>query len=177
MLDFLDKWQDTHSREFHDIASEWQMIDDYKKSWEAAPYPPTFVTVDAVVTNAAHVLLVTRGAAPGRGLLALPGGFLDPGEKIKDAALRELKEETGIKVPVPVLRGSIVNSGVFDDPNRSARGRTITHAFHIKLDEPDLPAVKGGSDAARARWVPLGNLRRDQLFEDHYDIIETLVGL
>lgn len=177
MLAFLDMWQDTHAREFHDIASEWKFVNDYKKSWGNAPYPPTFVTVDAVVTNAGHVLLVTRDAAPGRGLFALPGGFVNPGEKLKDGMLRELKEETQIKVPSAVLRGSIVNSAVFDDPQRSSRGRTITHAYHIKLDEHEMPKIRGGDDAARARWVPLGNLRRDQLFEDHYDIIETLVGI
>jgi bifunctional NMN adenylyltransferase/nudix hydrolase len=81
------------------------MIEKYKESWKAAPFPPTFVTVDAVVVQSGHVLLVKRKAMPGAGLWALPGGFLNQEETLLDGAIRELKEETKIKVPVPVLKG------------------------------------------------------------------------
>ena len=163
---------------FAQIAEEWAFVRQYRKGWEAAPYAPTFVTVDAVVVQAGHILLIERKARPGKGQWALPGGFLDPHEKLRDAVIRELREETRIKVPAPVLAGSIVKEQVFDDPYRSARGRTITHAFLIELkpDANGLPKVKGGDDAQHAFWVALGDLDPERLFEDHFQIIKTLIG-
>lgn len=161
-----------------ELRDEQAFVAKYRKAWAAAPYEPSFVTVDAVVVQSGHVLLVERKARPGKGLLALPGGFVDPHERIRDACLRELKEETRIKVPVPVLRGSIKRADVFDEPYRSARGRTITHAFYIELEpSSELPKVKGGDDARAAQWVPLGELDPMQMFEDHYFIIQAMVGL
>jgi bifunctional NMN adenylyltransferase/nudix hydrolase len=162
---------------WNDLVGEFAFVEKYKEPYKALPYPPVFVTVDAVVVQSGHVLLVERRARPGKGLLALPGGFLNAGEKIADAVVRELREETKIKVPEPVLRGSLVESRVFDDPHRSARGRTITHAFYFKLkDDVALPKVKGGDDATKAFFMPIGELRRDQLFEDHFGIISAMVA-
>lgn len=172
---YLDQFKSSES--YQQIAEEWQFIQRYKQGWDRAPYPPTFVTVDAVVVQSGHILLVERKASPGKGLLALPGGFLDDNEKLKDAVVRELKEETRIKVPVPVLAGSIVKEQVFDDPHRSSRGRTITHAFLIELkpEVKGLPKVKGGDDAKHAFWIPLGNLDSEKLFEDHFHIINAML--
>jgi len=162
---------------FDQLCSEYQFIKKYKSGWDVAPYQPTFVTVDAVVIQSGHILLVERKARPGKGLLALPGGFLDPGEKLKDACIRELREETKLKVPLPVLYGSIKHNDVFDDPYRSMRGRTITHAFYIELKpNHELPKVKGGDDAKRAFWMPLAELNPEQMFEDHYFIIQKMIG-
>ncbi|MFV8781506.1 bifunctional nicotinamide-nucleotide adenylyltransferase/Nudix hydroxylase [Microbulbifer sp. SA54] len=159
------------------MREEMAFIKRYKSSWAAAPYPPTHVTVDAVVVQSGHVLLVERKAFPGKGLWALPGGFVDPSEKLVDACLRELREETRLKVPAPVLKGSIKRQGVFDEPHRSARGRTITHAYYIELEpSQQLPKVKGGDDARHARWLPLASLNPQELFEDHYYIIQNLIG-
>lgn len=159
------------------IVSEWSWVEAYRKSWDKSPFPPVFVTVDAVVTNAAHVLLVTRRDNPGKGLLALPGGYLKEGKTLKQTMLEELDEETNIKVPIAVLRGSIKARRTFDDPGRSLRGRSITEAFHIALDEKTLPKVKGGDDAEHAQWVPLHEVKRSEMFEDHYHIIDAMVGL
>lgn len=159
------------------MREEMAFINRYKASWAAAPYTPTHVTVDAVVVQSGHVLLVERRAFPGRGLWALPGGFVDPDEKLVDACLRELREETRLKVPAPVLRGSIKRRDVFDEPHRSARGRTITHAYYLELEpSKQLPRVKGGDDARHARWVPLASLDPQEMFEDHYYIIQSLLG-
>jgi bifunctional NMN adenylyltransferase/nudix hydrolase len=135
------------------------------------------VTVDAIVVQSGHVLLVKRGAMPGKGLWAMPGGFINHDERINDAVIRELREETGIKIPDKVLKGCIVEKDVFDDPNRSSRGRTITHAFLIHLS-PDisLPKVKGGDDAAKAKWVPISNLKQEDFFEDHYHVLQNMIG-
>ena len=163
---------------YADVKGEHDFIAKYRQAWSAAPYPPTFVTVDAVIVQSGHVLMVERKARPGKGLMALPGGFVDHNEKLVDACLRELREETRLKVPVPVLKGSIKAQEVFDDPHRSARGRTITHAFYIEL-EPNkaLPKVKGSDDAKHAMWVPLADLDPTKIFEDHYFIVQKMTGL
>jgi len=159
------------------IRDEYEFVLKYKASWAAAPYAPTFVTVDAIVVQSGHVLLVRRGAMPGKGQWVLPGGFINQNERIRDAVIRELREETQIKVPDPVLRGSIVAQDVFDDPNRSSRGRTITHAFLIKLrDDTSLPKVKGSDDADKAKWVAVSDLKPEDFFEDHWHIIQNMIA-
>ena len=166
-----------HTEAARDVLEEHRATESYKAAWAEAPYPPIFVTVDAVVVQAGHVLLVRRGGHPGRGQLALPGGFLDPDERIADAMIRELREETRIGVPAPVLRGSIRRSRVFDDPHRSSRGRTVSHGYLVELSgEPGaLAKVRGGDDAAHAGWHPLASIDPAEMFEDHYHIIQTLL--
>lgn len=160
------------------VIDEYKFIQSYKKQWEVAPYPVTFNTVDAVVVQSGHVLMVTRGAQPGKGLLALPGGFINQYETIEDAAIRELKEETCIDMPQRALKGRITKSHVFDSPYRSQRGRTITHAFYFELDSAmKLPKIKGADDAANAFWIPLNVLNRSYIFEDHADIIEFFTSV
>lgn len=159
------------------LVAEYNMVKAYKKAWEAAPYPPTFMTTDAVVVQSGHILLVKRGDMPGKGLLALPGGFLNQEETMLDGCIRELKEETKIKVPVPVLKGSIKASKTFDAPNRSVRGRTITQAFFIDLGTGELPKVKGSDDAEKAMWVPFKDVKQELMFEDHFHIIDTFISI
>jgi bifunctional NMN adenylyltransferase/nudix hydrolase len=163
---------------FGQLAAEYRFIESYRGSWAAAPYPPTFVTTDAVIVHSGHVLLVRRRAEPGRGLWALPGGFVRQHETVLAACLRELREETRLKLPVPVLRGSIRGERVFDHPERSLRGRTITHAFFFEFQAGELPAVKGGDDADKARWVALADALEmgPMLFEDHLHILEYFLG-
>jgi bifunctional NMN adenylyltransferase/nudix hydrolase len=166
------------SPHFEPLAREFEFIRDYRSQFAGLKYPPTFVTVDAVVVQSGHVLLVQRDQAPGAGLWALPGGFVEQGELLIDACLRELREETRLKVPAPVLRGSIKASRAFDHPMRSLRGRTITHAYLITLPDGPLHEVKGGSDARGARFVPLSVAEQmgEQMFEDHSDILEYFMG-
>lgn len=177
VLAFLDNFSKTH--EYATLVEEQEYIRRYHEIWEAAPYPPTFVTTDAIVVQSGHVLLVKRRTAPGKGLWALPGGFLNQNERLEDGVIRELREETKLKVPVPVLKGSIRHFEVFDAPNRSLRGRTITNAFLFDLeDQTSLPKVKGADDAEEARWFPLNivDAMGSILFEDHKSIIQTMVA-
>jgi bifunctional NMN adenylyltransferase/nudix hydrolase len=160
------------------LRYEYKLIKEYQKSWEVAPFAPTFHTTDAVVVQSGHILLVKRKAAPGMGLWALPGGFLNQEEKLVDGCLRELKEETKIKVPLPVLRGSIKDHHVFDHPHRSTRGRTITTAYYIDLGFDDkLPKVTGADDAEKAKWVPFNEVDRTKMFEDHFFIIDYFLNI
>jgi len=172
---FLDEFVDT--QEYRDICAEYEFVRKYRASWDAAPYPVNLVCVDACVIKSGHVLLVERGALPGKGQLALPGGYLNVTERAVDGMIRELREETRLKVPEAVLRGSITRHEVFDDPNRSARGRVMTIGYLVDLGTGALDKVRGSDDAAHASWVPLADLRRDNMFEDHYSIIEYLVGM
>jgi bifunctional NMN adenylyltransferase/nudix hydrolase len=93
--------------------------------------------------------------------------------------VRELEEETKIKVPPNVLRGSIAKEKRYDHPGRSLRGRTITTAFHFDLHDKSMPRVRGSDDAAQAKWVPLSEFIQMQavMYEDHYHIITDLLGL
>ncbi len=168
----------TYRDEYFSIMREREFIETYRKQFEHLAYPPIFVTVDAVVLCAGHILLVKRKSEPGKGLWALPGGFLNAytDKSVKAAMIRELKEETKIKVPEPVLIGSITDKEVFDAVDRSARGRTITHAFKIELQAGPLPKIKGSDDAEKAMWVPLSEVKSNDMFEDHFDVINYFVG-
>lgn len=172
----LEGWKGTP--DYEQIIREREFVENYKKQYASLPYAPIFVTVDAVVICSGHVLMVKRRAEPGKGLWAMPGGFLNAStdRSVQDAMIRELREETGIKVPAPVLIGSIVRSKVFDAIDRSARGRTITHCFRIDLPNGDLPKVKGSDDAEKAQFIPLAELDSSNMFEDHWEIITAMLG-
>lgn len=171
------------TEEYSRLVREYEMVKKYKESWGNSPYPPVFVTVDAVVKKSGHILLVRRKAAPGEGLLALPGGFVNQNERLKDAAIRELIEETNIDLPPGLLANSISDSSVFDHPGRSLRGRTITHAFFFDLDKADrksgLPKVKGGDDASDAMWIPISKAieKATETYEDHLSIWRSFIGV
>lgn len=175
-FDFLNTFKETP--EYEQIIREREFVETYKKQYASLPYPPIFSTADAVVIQSGHVLMIRRRAEPGRGLWALPGGYVNANtdKSVEDAAIRELREETMIKVPGPVLRGSIVGSRVFDAIDRSPRGRIITHCFKIVLPDGELPKVKGSDDAEKARWVPIAEVNSEECFEDHYDMVMWAVG-
>jgi bifunctional NMN adenylyltransferase/nudix hydrolase len=172
---YLEAWKKTEQFEW--TLDEHLFYERYKEMHKFAnpdlPYRPMFVTTDAVVVQSGHVLVVRRRTSPGKGLLALPGGFLGGFDGIEDSMLRELKEETKIQIPKDVLRGNIVSQRVFDHPDRSLRGRTITHGFCIHLRDGELAQVEGADDADKAFWIPLADLyeHEDKFFEDHVHII------
>lgn len=173
----LEAWMATPK--FAALAEEYRQVAKDKAAWSCAPYPPIFSTVDAVVTAAGHVLLVKRGGFPGKGQWALPGGFVEPRERLLKSALRELHEETQLAVDEAELVATLRGVKVFDHPERSQRGRTITHAHYFALSRHDLPQVEGGDDAAQARWVPIAELTEmeEACFEDHFHILDTFLHL
>jgi bifunctional NMN adenylyltransferase/nudix hydrolase len=161
------------------LRSQWAMLCAYRQAWAAAPYPPVFSTVDAVLCCAGHVLLIQRGQDPGKGLWALPGGFLEARETVYQSAVRELEEETGLRLLPDTLRQALRAVAVFDHPDRSQRGRTISHAHHFDLGERELPDVQGSDDASAARWVPIGELAamEEEFFDDHFHMLDHFLGL
>lgn len=169
--DFLMRFRKTP--EYAELCEEYEYLRDYRAAWNNAPFPPVFVTADAVITRSGHVLLVRRAGLPGRGRLAMPGGFLEQHETLLECAVREAHEETGLSEATHLTK-QLHAQAVFDYPDRSQRGRTVTHAFHFDLGIGQLPTLRAASDAAEAFWMPLSEaLNRPELFfEDHHAIIE-----
>lgn len=163
---------------FEDIRDEYAKVEQEKARWGKTPYPLQHVTADAVVRCNGKVLLIRRKGIPGKGLLALPGGFVDPRERAEAASLRELAEETNISLQSEYLKSCIKDKELFDHPDRSSRGRTFSMAYFYDLEMKDCPDVQAGDDAGEAMWVPVSSLeaRRVEMFEDHFEILERFVG-
>jgi len=161
------------------LVEEWRVLRAYQRAWSAAPYAPVLVTVDALLKCRGHVLLVRRKDAPGKGLYAVPGGFIEQRETVYQSALRELREETSVGLLELNLRHALKAVNVFDHPDRSQRGRTITHAHFFDLGDIDLPEVHAGDDAAEALWVPIDQLvgMEDRFLDDHFHMLDHFLGL
>lgn len=159
------------------LCDEYIKISEYKERWKGTPHPVTFVTVDALVLRGEQMLVVKRKFVPGKGLYALPGGFLRQNETIEDGIVRELREETRIAVPKPVLVRAIKQVRVFDYPGRDPRGRVITHCGIIDLGPGPLIYVKGDDDAERAAWLPCREVLENprNFYADHAQIIYQLL--
>ena len=119
------------------------------------------LTVDAILLKGDEVLLIRRGREPFKGHWAIPGGFVDVGERTDDAARRELVEETG-------LRGDIVDLlGVYSDPSRDPRGHTVSVVYVMKVG--GIVHTDDLDDADEARWFPFAAL--PELAFDHAQIL------
>jgi bifunctional NMN adenylyltransferase/nudix hydrolase len=190
VIEFMQKFIETDAYEW--LREENQFYADYKASWRNSPYPPFICCVDAVVVQSGHVLLVERAKHPGKGLLALPGGHVNPDEKFEAAVVRELKEETRIsndapgmkpgtwqsEIPPAILNSYVANRRLFDDPHRSERGRVVTQATLFRLpDSKTLYKVRGDDDAAHAQWYKLGDVKPERMFEDHAAILSVMAGV
>ena len=164
---------------YAEMVAEQRSNEAETAKWAGAPYEPIFTTVDCVVRAAGHVLLVTRGHRPGKGLWALPGGFLDPRERLLTSAVRELHEETAIGVPFATFKRRLKDVLVFDHPDRAMRARTVTHVHYFELQDERLPEVRGSDDAAHAAWVPIAELAsmEERFFEDHFHILDYYFSL
>jgi 8-oxo-dGTP diphosphatase len=115
-----------------------------------------------------HVLLIERGKAPFRGQSALPGGFLRADEDLREAAERELSEETGLDGGALHLE----QLATYGAPDRDPRSRVVSVAYLAIA--PDLPIPTAGSDARSARWATVDEVRGTLAF-DHDDILDDAV--
>lgn len=165
---------------FQDLKEEYKFYQNEKVLFKDYPFPETlkFMTSDAVVVCEGNILLIQRKIAPGKNCWAIPGGFVNQNETFQNSAIRELQEETGLKIPEKVIKGSIKNSKVFDSPKRSLGIPRVTTAFYIEI-KPDvkngyskLPKIKGSDDALQAQWYPLAKVKTMSLYDDHKDIVD-----
>ena len=133
-------------------------------------YPRPAVTADCIViTREAEpkVLLIQRGIEPYKDRWAFPGGFMNMDETTEECAIRELMEETGLKVE------ELHQIGAYSKVDRDPRGRTITVAYLAIIDKP--VAVTGQDDAAKAEWWPINAL--PPLAFDHEDIMRDALEM
>ncbi|MBQ0867365.1 NUDIX domain-containing protein [Streptomyces sp. RK75] len=124
-------------------------------------------TADVVaLTPHGTVLLIERDWPPYEGAWALPGGHVDPGESSREAAARELAEETGVHVTADDLH----EIGTWNKPDRDPRGRYSTDAYLAIV--PTDTQITAGDDARTARWWHMDNLP-ERLAFDHADILRA----
>jgi len=124
------------------------------------------LTVDGIIIKDGKILLVKRKNDPFKGKWALPGGFVEYGEKTEDAVAREVLEETGLKTTVDKT------IGVYSDPNRDPRGHTITVVYRLDIRGGEL---KSGDDASDAKFFDMNQL--PELSFDHDKIIENVLRM
>ena len=122
------------------------------------------LTADGAVLKQDKILLVKRKNNPYKDKWALPGGYVEYGEIVENAVVREVLEETGLKTAVKEI------IGVYSDPKRDPRGHTVTIVYLLELIKGEL---KSGDDAADARFFSLDSL--PDLAFDHNLIINDVI--
>jgi 8-oxo-dGTP diphosphatase len=129
------------------------------------------IAADAIVfcgTGADRKLLVVRRKfEPYKDMWAIPGGFVEDDEELEAGAIRELAEETGLKVP------AMTQLYAFGRVGRDPRKRTVTITYYTTIDG-DAPPVKGDDDAAEAKWVLVSDIK--ELAFDHMEMLEMALG-
>ncbi len=126
------------------------------------------LTVDTVITQKSSVVLVKRKNFPFKDFWALPGGFVEYGETVELAALREAKEETGLDIEIDEL------VGVYSDPNRDPRGHIVSVCFLGHIIGGNLMA---DTDADDAKCFKLDQISDIELAFDHQNILEDAFKL
>ena len=126
-------------------------------------YKTPKLTVDGVLLENGEILLIKRKGEPFKGKWALPGGFVEYNEKVEDAIIREIREETGVNVEIKELLG------VYSDPKRDPRGHTISIVFLLDIISG---RIKYGDDACNAKFFNLKKL--PDLSFDHDIIISDV---
>lgn len=123
------------------------------------------VTADGIVLSDGKIALIKRKNDPFKGSYALPGGFVDYGERLEDCVVREVLEETGLKTMIVNL------VGVYSAPDRDPRGHFVTAVYELRVTGG---ALKAGDDASLAEWVPVDDV--PAMAFDHGDIIADFLA-
>jgi bifunctional NMN adenylyltransferase/nudix hydrolase len=134
-----------------------------------------FLAADVLITWRGKILLITRGKEVGKGTLAMPGGFVEKGERFLDAAIRELKEEANIDGQD--IADYLAGHMLADNPKRSLRGRIVSMVFHFDIPaEVEVTTPTGGDDASHADWYDFESLGTELFYEDHHTLITNILA-
>lgn len=123
------------------------------------------VAADGIIFKDGKVLLIKRKYWPFSDYWAIPGGKVNRKERIADTVVRELKEETGLRVKQTKLLG------IYDEPGRDPRGITISVAFVCKIISGN---VKAGSDAKEIGWFTREQVKKMKLAFDHKEMLRDV---
>lgn len=126
-------------------------------------YKSPKLTADGAIIKDGKILLIERKNEPFKGKWALPGGFVEYGEKVEDAVVREVNEETGLDTKI------IDIVGVYSDPSRDPRGHIVTVVYLLDILDGE---IKGSDDAADAKFFDLNDLPK--LAFDHNVILKDI---
>ncbi|MBA2691197.1 MAG: NUDIX hydrolase [Rubrobacter sp.] len=122
------------------------------------------LTVDIVAPMEGGIVLIKRKNEPFEGMWAFPGGFVDIGETVEDAAVREMKEETGLDVELVRL------VGVYSEPNRDPRGHNVSVAFLANVVGGEM---KADTDAEEVEILDPNSV---ELAFDHAEVVSDALG-
>lgn len=195
VINWLESWKNDNSDIFNDLKEEALSNQEYPSKWGHGPH----MTADSVVMQSGHVLLIRRGHHPFKGKWALPGGFINNSETLVNAAIRELREETGIDMPAGAIASGLKSTMILDDPQRDPRARIISqaHLFDLTFDvarrmarkekgNPGLTKIKSGklvvkdddpeAEVFEVKWFPLADINREMMAFDHYHVITKMVS-
>ena len=135
-----------------------------KKGGYKNPIP----TVDIIIQMNSRILLVKRKNEPFRGYMAIPGGFVNEGETVEDAAKREVKEETSLNIElIDIL-------GVYSDPKRDPRGHNMSTVFIGKISTIRNGRIEAFApdDALELQWMDLKMIPDEKFEFDHKNILK-----
>jgi len=127
-------------------------------------YKSPRLTADGAILKDKKILLIKRKNEPFKGKWALPGGFVEYGEKVEDAVVREVYEETGLKTKIRDI------VGIYSNPNRDPRGHTVTVVYFLDIQGGEL---KSSDDASDAKFFDLKDL--PELSFDHAIIVKDVI--
>jgi 8-oxo-dGTP diphosphatase len=131
-------------------------------------YKNPIPTVDVIIEQNSRILMIRRKNEPYKGYLALPGGFVNDGERIEDAAKREANEETSLNIGLREILG------VYSDPKRDPREHLVSTVFvaMIPIDNETEPVqASAQDDAAEIEWINIEALDNRSLAFDHKKIL------
>lgn len=124
-------------------------------------------TVDTIIQKESKILLIKRKKDPFKNMMALPGGFVNEGETVEEAAKREIREETNLEIRLLDILG------VYSDPNRDPRKHIMTTVFVGEIESSkDVEAI-AGDDASDIVWLDLESIEKHVFAFDHKKIINN----
>ena len=138
----------------------------YSISMNTKEYKNPIPTVDAIIQRGSEILLIKRKKDPFKSMLALPGGFVNENEKVEDAIIREIREETTLEIRLLNILG------VYSDPSRDPRKHIMTTLFIGEIKGDKSIEADAADDASEIVWLSLESIEKNTLAFDHKKIID-----